>query len=289
MKMKDRFESRKRLVGRIRGTRDKDKKKKENKLPDGYFTKCPSCSQVMLTKTMVDSFFVCPSCSYHHTFPAEERLKMLFGSNYKSMEKKPNYKNPIDFPGYEEKLKQTIEKSGSKEAVKWGEAKLGAHSLVYFIMDSSFIMASMGTYVGEQISLAFEYAIKRRLPVLGISASGGARMQEGILSLMQMAKTMGVLDRFDNEKLLYISLLTNPTTGGVSASFALRGDINIGEPGALIGFAGPRVIKETTGKDLPKGFQSSEFLEEKGFIDLVLARDKQRETLETILSLHEGR
>lgn len=289
--MKDNFSSRKKLLNIIKGNRDtKDKNLRAQKkaLPDNYFTKCPSCEKVYFRNNLVDNLFVCPSCGIYLTYPIKERLDMLF-DELKPMEKRPKYDNPIDFPNYKQKLKETAEKSGQKEAISWGQAKLDGRDLVYFAMDPSFIMASMGTYVGEQVALAFEYAMKKKLPLVGISASGGARMQEGIMSLMQMSKAMGVIERFRREKLLYISILTHPTTGGVTASFALQGDINIGEPGALIGFAGPRVIKETTGKELPKGFQSSEFLVEKGFLDMVLAREEQRETLKKILALHERR
>lgn len=287
--MKDNLDSRKKLIDIIKKARKKDKPSKQKDLPEGYFTKCPNCQTVHLTKALLDKYYVCPSCKSHLVFPVEGRVKMLFGDNYREMQKKPSYNNPIDFPGYEEKIDKTIKKTGAKEAVRWGEGRLKDHTIVYFVMDQSFFMGSMGTYVGEQISLAFEYAIRKKLPVLGICASGGARMQEGIFSLIQMAKIMGVLDNFRKEGLLYISLLTHPTTGGVTASFALQGDINIGEPSALIGFAGPRVIKETTGEELAKGFQSSEFLMEKGFLDMVLGREDQIEILDKILSLHEGR
>ncbi len=198
-------------------------------------------------------------------------------------------KNPLDFPGYEEKLLNQQQKTGMKEAVLTGTGKISGYKVVVCAMDSRFMMASMGTAVGEKITRACEYAAKNRLPLIIFAASGGARMQEGILSLFQMAKTAAAVARHGEEGNLFISVLTHPTTGGVTASFASLGDVILAEPGALIGFAGPRVIEQTIGQELPEGFQSAEYLLEHGFVDQVVPRTDLRQTLAFLLQVHDRR
>ena len=198
-------------------------------------------------------------------------------------------KNPLDFPGYEEKLLNQQQKTGMKEAVLTGTGKISGYKVVVCAMDSRFMMASMGTAVGEKITRACEYAAKNRLPLIIFAASGGARMQEGILSLFQMAKTAAAVARHGEEGNLFISVLTHPTTGGVTASFASLGDVILAEPGALIGFAGPRVIEQTIGQELPEGFQSAEYLLEHGFVDQVVPRTDLRQTLAFLLQVQDRR
>lgn len=281
------FDRRKKVMEVVKNNRKKTALTEKIDVPDHYFIMCPQCKNMVLQSQIQLQANTCPSCKHHLYLPAKERLDFLFDKNYNCLQNPPTYANPIDFPDYPEKLDESRTSSELEEALTWGEARLSKHRLVYFLMDSAFMMGSMSSYVGEQITRAFEYAKEHRLSVLGISASGGARMQEGMFSLIQMAKTVAAVKQFQESGLLYVSLITNPTFGGVSASFALLGDINIGEPSALIGFAGPRVIKETIGGTLPEGFQSAEYLLEHGFLDLILSRDQQKSTLETILKLHE--
>ena len=285
--MNDKFYDRKKIIEIIKKNRnDINDEKIEKELPNGYFVKCENCNEIIIFERFKLNFFCCIKCDFHHFMPINERLYMLFDNNYNELQSEHSFKNPINFPNYVEKLNDTKNKTGYNEAITWGEGIINNYKIVYFILNPKFLMASMGSYVGEQIYLAFEYATKNGLPILGISASGGARMQEGIISLMQMAKTISAVKEHSKKNLLYISLLTNPTTGGVSASFALLGDINLAEPKALIGFAGPRVIKETIGEELPNNFQKSEFLEEKGFVDMVINRNNQKEIITKILKLH---
>ncbi len=226
-------------------------------------------------------------CNNHNRIGARERINELLDENtFIEYDAELKASNPLSFPDYNEKINIAIQKTGQNEAVITGEGKIIGENCVICVMDSNFMMGSMGSVVGEKITRAVEKATQKRFPVIIFSASGGARMQEGILSLMQMAKTSAALGRLSEEGLLYISVLTDPTTGGVTASFAMLGDIIISEPGALIGFAGPRVIEQTIRQKLPEGFQRAEFLLEKGFIDKIVCREDMRVTLCQILNIH---
>lgn len=284
--MRDRFKGRKKLIEIIRAGRGDKSGPARVELPDDYFHSCNDCGQVLVGEALENFNYTCYKCSHHMRMPRLKRLELLFHENYKLMEPERDNENKLDFPDYEDRLQRDRDATGFQEAVSWGRGKIGNEDLVFFTLDPNFIMGSMGEYVGEEITKAIEYAGQANLPLLGISASGGARMQEGIFSLFQMAKTLGALKRFQSQGGLFISLLTDPTFGGVTASFALLGDINIAEPKALIGFAGPRVIRETIGQELPAGFQSAEFLVEKGFVDIILARNEQAETIEKLINLH---
>ena len=232
---------------------------------------------------------VCPKCGYHFKIGARERLTAL-ADDGEFVEAFADVTTPdgVDFPGYNEKLEKARAESGEDEGVVTGVAKIAGMHAAVFAMDYRFMMGSMGQAVGEKITRLFEYATVHRYPVIGFCLSGGARMQEGIVSLMQMAKTSAAIGRHGDAGLLYVSVLTNPTTGGVSASFAFLGDIIVAEPDALIGFAGPRVIEQTTRQKLPAGFQRAEFLQQKGYIDLIVPRNDMRTQLARILSLHAG-
>lgn len=249
---------------------------------------CPECGKQSEQKAISDALSVCPHCGYHWPIGAYYRIDLLLDSgSFREFNAKITATDPLQFPVYRMKLEEAQKKSGLQEAVVTGIGAIDGRSVVIGVLDSRFLMGSMGAAVGEKITLAIEYARKNKLPLILISASGGARMQEGIFSLMQMVKTSAALARFAERGLLYISVLTNPTTGGVTASFASLGDITLAEPGALIGFAGPRVIEQTIGQTLPKGFQRSEFQEEHGFVDAVVPRAQLRETLSRLLRLHE--
>ena len=237
---------------------------------------------------MAQNLSVCPKCGYHFPIGAYYRLSTILdpGSFRELFEKLPAA-DPLSFTGYRAKVEAAQRKTGLTEAVVTATGTIGGRKCVVGVLDSRFFMGSMSAAVGEKITLAIEYATKNRLPLILFAASGGARMQEGILSLMQMAKTSAALARFSEKGLLYISVLTDPTTGGVTASFASLGDIILAEPGALIGFAGPRVIQQTIGQTLPEGFQRAEFQEEHGFVDAVVPRLQMRDTLAQLLRLHE--
>jgi acetyl-CoA carboxylase carboxyl transferase subunit beta len=273
--------------------RNKDKRettiptKKAKDIPEGLMTKCPSCKHITLTKELIKLHKVCPKCDHHFKMTAQERVDSLMDEgSFTSMDDHLKSENPLGFPGYTEKIKSDSEKTGLNEAVLTGTGTLAGQEVVVAIMDSHFRMGSMGSVVGEKITRAIEAATKQRLPFIIFTASGGARMQEGVLSLMQMAKTSVALKRHSNEGLLFISVLTHPTTGGVSASFASVGDINIAEPKALIGFAGRRVIEQTVREKLPEDFQTAEFLLEHGQLDAVVHRAKMQERLSTLVRLH---
>lgn len=265
----------------------KDNGKGAPSIPDGLWTKCNNCSEVIYTKDLQDNLYICPKCKYYFRIGARQRLSMIidegsfieYDSNMRSV-------NPLDYPDYELKLSQCEEQSGEKEAVITGEGTINGNKTIIAIMEPNFIMGSLGSVVGEKITRAIERAIDKNLPVIIITASGGARMQEGIFSLMQMAKTSAALARLSEKGLLFITVLTDPTTGGVSASYAMLGDIILAEPGALIGFAGPRVIEQTIKQKLPEGFQRSEFLLSKGFIDHIVERDKMKDVLSYLLHMH---
>ena len=230
---------------------------------------------------------VCPQCGHYFRMDVESRLRLLadegsFAELYADL----TTQDPIAFPNYEKKLAAARKATGRPDGVVCGTARIEGQETAIFVMDPQFMMGSMGTVVGEKITKTFEMAAERGLPVLGVTVSGGARMQEGIFSLMQMAKTSGAVGRHSQAGLLYLAVLTDPTTGGVMASFAMEGDITIAEPGALVGFAGPRVIEQTIRQKLPQGFQRAEFLLEKGFVDLICDRRQLRDTLAHLLRLH---
>ena len=232
----------------------------KNDVPEGIMTKCPECKQIILTKDLMKTAKVCPKCDHHFKMTAWERVECLFDEDtFTPMDDHLKSENPLKFPSYTEKIASDAKKTGLNEAVLTGIGKIGGFEVAVAIMDSHFRMGSMGSVVGEMITRAIEKATELRIPVLIFSASGGARMQEGILSLMQMAKTSVALKRHSDQGLLYISVMTYPTTGGVSASFASVGDVNIAEPKALIGFAGRRVIEQTVREKLPDDFQTAEF------------------------------
>ena len=257
-------------------------------VPERAAVKCEKCKSTVLNDDLASSGYVCPKCGYHFKIGARDRLKFIAdGGEFTELFADVVGGNPLDFPGYDEKLEKAREASGESEAVVCADMTIGGHRVVAFAMDHRFMMGSMGGAAGERITLSFEYAADNNLPIIGFALSGGARMQEGIISLMQMAKTSGAVLKHGDKGLLYISVLTNPTTGGVTASFAYDADIIIAEPKALIGFAGPRVIEQTIKQKLPADFQSAEFLLKKGFVDRIVDRRELKEELARILKLHE--
>ncbi|MFP7486532.1 acetyl-CoA carboxylase, carboxyltransferase subunit beta [Priestia filamentosa] len=271
----------------IKHTTDNVKSKLIDRIPNGTFDKCPSCKVIKTTKELKKHQFVCPECQFHIPLSAVARIEFLIDSNsFKEFDPKLSSSNPLEFDGYKEKLKQDVKKTKMNEAVKTGEGTINGLPVIIAVMDSNFRMGSMGSVVGEKITRAIEKAIEKRLPIIVFTASGGARMQEGVLSLMQMAKTSAALEQLHREGLLFISYLTHPTTGGVSASFTSLGDINIGEPKATIGFAGRRIIEQTIRQELPKDFQTSEFLLDNGQLDLIIHRKDMKSTLTNILKIH---
>ena len=253
-------------------------------------TVCPKCKQEFKKSAIKDNYNVCIACGYHYVVSAEKRVRLLVDpGTFKPLRCKVAFSNPLDMPEYEEKIERLQEKTGLEEAVYTGVGKIDGNEAVIAVMSSKFLMGSMGMAVGEKVTNAVEYADKKHLPLIIFTASGGARMQEGILSLMQMAKTSAALKRHHEAGQLFISVLTDPTTGGVTASFAMLGDVILAEPGALIGFAGPRVIQQTIGQKLPEGFQRPEFLLEHGFLDGIVERGSMRDVLSLILKLHDTR
>lgn len=252
------------------------------------FVACANCGKGIARQQLADYFQVCPHCGHHHPLTAPARLAMLLDEgSAKLLHTKAFFLNdPLKFEGYAEKLALLRRKTNLSDAVLTAVGKIGGVKAVVSVMDSRFLMGSMGGAVGEAITQATEYAQKAKLPLIIFCASGGARMQEGAVSLMQMAKTSAALQRFSEAGGLYIAVLTNPTTGGVSASFAMLGDITLAEPNALIGFAGPRVIQQTIGETLPEGFQRAEYLQDHGFVDQVVARCQLKATLAQLLKLH---
>ena len=250
-------------------------------------SKCPACEGEFEAAEMVKNSFICPKCGKYLRVAPRDRIAMICDKDsFKEIAGTVTSKDFLAFPGYADKLKKARELTGESEAVVCGSAKIDGVKCVLFVMDSRFIMASMGSAVGERITRAFEYATENRLPIIGFTASGGARMQEGIVSLMQMAKTSGAAKRHALGGNLYVTVFTDPTTGGVTASFAMLGDIILAEPKALIGFAGRRVVEQTTKSKLPDNFQSAEFLFDHGFVDSIVDRRELREKLALILKLH---
>lgn len=260
---------------------------KKRDFPEGLWQKCPSCGEMIHNLELVQNFRVCPKCDHHFTQSARERLEMLLDPNtFEEHDANMTSVDTLKFTGmasYTDRLKSYQKKTGLKDAVLSGFGKIEGQRVSISVMDFNFIAATMGSVVGEKLTRCVERGTKERLPVIIVSASGGARMYEGVLSLLQMAKTCGALALHGKAGLPYISILTHPTTGGVSASFATVGDVNIAEPKAMIGFAGPRVIRETTHQDLPPDFQTSEFLEEHGLVDMIVHRKKLRDTLSNLL------
>ncbi|MDO4439264.1 MAG: acetyl-CoA carboxylase, carboxyltransferase subunit beta [Eubacteriales bacterium] len=283
------------LRGRITGGRsyvfsgeEKNKKKyisiKKPEVPNDCYRKCPKCGKALYNQDVKENNYICPSCGEYFRVHAYRRIEMLCDEgSFEEFNQEMDFVNPLDFPGYEKKLRLQQEKYKLNEAVITGFCKIKNEAAVICVCDSRFIMSSMGYNFGEKVTRAIETATMKKLPVIIYCASGGARMQEGIVSLMQMAKTSAALKKHHDEGLLYISVLTNPTTGGVTASFAMLGDVILAEPKALIGFAGPRVIEQTIGQKLPDGFQSSEFLLEHGFVDIIAEREKQRDLISYII------
>ena len=254
---------------------------------DPQFEKCPHCGMAVRKDQWHQGYNVCPGCGFHRPIGAYDRLRMLLDDGaFREFNSALTGRDPLSFPGYREKLAALRTATGLQEAVVTVVGKIYGFPAVVAVMDSRFLMGSMGTAVGEKIARAAKLAQKKKLPLIIFCASGGARMQEGILSLMQMAHTAAAIEEFQRGGGLYIACLTYPTTGGVSASFAMLGDITLAEPGALIGFAGPRVIEQTIGQKLPEGFQRAEFLQDHGFVDTVVPRGELRDTLGQLLSLH---
>ena len=257
-------------------------------IPENLFHSCPNCKETSLFEDLMHANYVCPHCGYPIKITAHERIRQIVDDHsFQELDKGIQLKEVPDFPGYEEKLERLQKKTGLKEAVVTGVGNIYGQRVVLGIMDSNFFMGSMGSIVGEKITRAIEYATAQRLPLILFTTSGGARMQEGISSLVQMAKTSAALKKHSDAGLLYISYLTHPTTGGVSASFAMLGDIILAEPHCLIGFAGKRVIASTVKEELPDDFQKAEFVLEKGFIDRIVERKDAKKALYQILKMHE--
>lgn len=266
---------------------DAIKSDKNMSIPDNLMFKCPRCQEIELMENFKVLNKVCSKCGYHSRLTAKERLEITVDKNsLTEFDAGMSSVNPIDFPDYEEKIKSLQKSTGLAEAIITGKCTIEGTPCVIGVMDSYFMMASMGSVVGEKITRAFEYATEHRLPVIMFTASGGARMQEGIISLMQMAKTSGAVANHDDAGLLYISVMTDPTTGGVAASFAALGDIIIAEPKVVIGFAGRRVIEGTIRQRLPDDFQSAEFFLEHGFVDKIVERNSMRKVLGRLLRFH---
>ena len=285
--MEELFKERKAKLNLFKSFRHKIQNNKRIEVPDGLYTKCDDCGETVLIADLKENYYVCPKCGAHLKMQAYTRLKLLYdGGKYRELYRNIQSNDPLMFPGYKDKLNKLKETTKLNEAVVCATGKIDGKKVVVCVMDSRFLMGSMSGAVGEKITRAIEHATKRKAPLIIFTTSGGARMQEGIISLMQMAKTSAALAKHHEAGLLYISYITHPTTGGVTASFAMLGDIIIGEPKALIGFAGPRVIESTIKQKLPEGFQRTEFMLEQGFIDLIVERPKMRETIIRILKMH---
>lgn len=260
---------------------------KENSVDDKFWIYCKGCDKHVFRKNIEENLNICPSCSYHYKFKARDRIDLLIDKgSFVEFNSNIETQDPLNFPNYKEKLEKYKESTNESEAVITGYGRVNGIKTVISVMNPDFMMGSMGSIVGDKITYSIEYAAKNNLPVIICSASGGARMQEGMVSLMQMAKTSQALSKLEEKALPYISILTDPTTGGVTASFAMLGDIIISEPNTLIGFAGPRVIEQTINQKLPEGFQTSEFLLENGFIDMIVDRKRMKEVLYKVLSIH---
>ena len=278
------------VIDKIKKVNKAEKSVKNEKASDmliGKWVKCDKCKEILYKEDVHKNFSVCPNCGKHFRLSARRRIKQIADEGtFEEIGADILTKNPLNFDGYMKKITSLKEKTKIEEAVKCGTCEINGEKIVLAVMDGNFMMGSMGSAVGERITLAIETSIEKRLPLIIFCVSGGARMQEGIVSLMQMAKTSSALAKHNEAGLLYISVLTDPTTGGVTASFASLGDIILAEPDALIGFAGPRVIEQTIKQKLPDGFQRSEFLLEHGFIDKIVERKDMKDTLYNLLKLH---
>ncbi len=284
-------ENKSRWFVRLRkGIQTATSEKKE--VPEGLWTKCPECNYICTSTELEENLYVCPKCNYHHRISSEDYFKILFDDK-KFTEHFDNIRSKdflgfTDLKSYAKRLDEIYAKSDLKDSMRVASGKINGQNIIIGCMDFNFIGGSLGSVMGEKFSRAVDYAIKHKMAFMVISKSGGARMMESAFSLMQMAKTSAKLTQLSDAKLPYISLMTDPTFGGVSASFAMLGDLNIAEPGALIGFAGPRIIKETMRKELPKGFQRSEFLLEHGFLDFIIDRKIMKHKLSTVLHLFKS-
>lgn len=264
-----------------------DEKRNMPNIPSGMWVKCDACGKALYKKDLEENLKICPYCGKYYRMSARERMELIIDTGtFREMNEDMKTLNPLDFPGYEEKIDSAKNVSNLNEAVVTGLGKIYGKDIVMGIMDSKFMMGSMGSVVGEKITRAIERATEERLPIVLFTASGGARMQEGMFSLIQMAKTSAAIAKHNESGLLYISVLTDPTTGGVTASFAMLGDIILSEPGALIGFAGRRVIEQTIKEKLPENFQKAEFLLEHGFIDRIVKREELKKELYKIIDMH---
>ena len=264
-----------------------EKKEEKPNIPSGMWTKCDKCSAMIYQDDLENHKYVCPNCNHHFRINAKQRIRMFLDKqSFNELWGDFKTTNPLDFKGYDEKIKKSSRKTSSSEAIVTGIGEINGLKVACGIMDSFFMMGSMGTVVGEKLTRLIEYATENNLPLIVFTTSGGARMQEGIFSLMQMAKVSSALAKHDEKGLLYISVLTDPTTGGVTASFAMEGDIILSEPDALVGFAGRRVIENTIKETLPDNFQKAEFLLDKGFVDAIVERKDLRTCIYKILVLH---
>ena len=277
------------IVDKIKKREKSAKNKKTNvDIPIGKWVKCDKCKEILYKDTVRENLSICPNCGHYFRMHINKRLELIADKEtYKRFDINIETSNPLELEDYPKKIKALKEKTGLEEAVASGTCKINGEPVVICIMDSGFMMGSMGAVVGEKITYAIEQAIKLKYPLVIFTVSGGARMQEGIISLMQMAKTTAALTKLDEAGLLYISVLTDPTYGGVTASFASLGDIILAEPGAMIGFAGQRVISQTIGEALPEGFQTAEFLLEHGFIDKIVERKDLKETIYKLIQLNK--
>ena len=279
------------VIDKVKKVNKEEKRVKNERASDmmiGKWVKCDNCKEILYKEEFHKNLNVCPNCGKHFRLSARRRIAQIADEGtFKEIGKDIVTRDPLSFAGYMKKVETLKEKTKIEEAVQCGTCKINGEKAVLAVMDGNFLMGSMGSAVGERITLSIETAIKKKLPLIIFCVSGGARMQEGIISLMQMAKTSAALAKLDKAGLLYISVLTDPTTGGVTASFASLGDIIIAEPNALIGFAGPRVIEQTIKQKLPDGFQRSEFLLEHGFIDKIVERKDMKNTLSKLIRLHK--
>lgn len=274
-------------VNQVEEVQEKNKEATDKMI--GKWIKCEKCGEILYKEEVKANLSVCTNCGHHFRISSRRRISQIIDEGtFEEINENMHTKDPLKFDGYMQKLEILQSKTGIKEAVKTGIGKIEGEKVAIAVMDSNFMMGSMGSVVGEKITYLIEEAIEQRLPVIIFCVSGGARMQEGIISLMQMAKTSAAIAKLDNEGILYISVLTDPTTGGVTASFASTADIILAEPNSLIGFAGPRVIEQTIKQKLPEGFQKSEFLLEHGFIDRIVPRKEMKKELAQILKMHKG-
>lgn len=275
-------------IKKINNIEEDEKNTKASDMLIGKWVKCSNCKEILYKEEIKKNYSICPNCGKYFRLSARRRIKQIIDENtFVQLDEDMQTSDLLNFEGYKNKIKSLQDKTKIKEAVTTGIGKINSSKVAIAVMDGNFFMGSMGSVVGEKITRLIERAIEQKLPLIIFCVSGGARMQEGIISLMQMAKTSAALAKFNEAGLLYISVLTDPTTGGVTASFASLGDIILAEPGALIGFAGPRVVEQTIKQKLPDGFQSSEFLLEHGFIDKIVERKDMKDTLSKIIKMHE--